>query len=279
MHLAVNYSPQAAQLYQEKKIRFDLFKCPDWDDLIADARAVTPVYVHFPLVTGQIKDADLSRVEALLEDTQTPYINVHLSATTDDFPSMAINSRDPADTQQVTEWLIQEVEHLSHHFGAERIVAENLIYRSFGMNMVRPVVLPEVIGEVLEHTGCKFLLDVSHARIAAYHLGVEEPTDMWDYLNCMPVERLTELHLTGIKFHNGMVMDHFGFSANDWEVLGQVFNHIGSGKWAKPETVSFEYGGIGKPFAWRSKKEVLATDVPRLWGLVRKSEKTAQAVA
>jgi len=279
MNLAINYSPQAAELYKDKEIRFDLFKCPDWDDLIADARAVSPVYVHFPLVTGQIQDADLSRVERLLEETQTPYINVHLHATTDHFPNMAINSQDSADAQQMTEWLIKEVEVLTRHFGAERIVAENLIYRGFGSTTVRPVVSPEVISKVLEQTGCKFLLDVSHARIAAYHLGVEEPTDMWDYLHRMPVDRLTELHLTGIKFHDGTVMDHFGFSDNDWEVIEQVFAHIRTGKWAEPETVSFEYGGIGKPFAWRSKTEVLANDVPKLWGLVRASEKAARAVA
>ena len=279
MNLAVNYSPQAADLFREKKIRFDLFKCPDWDDLIADARAVMPVYVHFPLVTGQIKDADLARVENLLEDTLTPYVNVHLHATTDDFPDMALNSQNSNDAMQITEWLIKEVEHLTRHFGAERIIAENLIYRGFGMKTVRPVVLPEVISDVLEYTGCGFLLDVSHARIAAYHLGVEAPTDMWDYLNRLPVEHLTELHLTGIKFHNETVMDHFGCSKTDWEVLEKVFSNIRKGKWAEPETVSFEYGGIGKPFAWRSKTEVLANDVPRLWGLVRASEKTAQAVA
>lgn len=277
MNLAVNYSPQAAELFQDKEITFDLFKCPDWDDLIVQAREVTDLYVHFPLITGQIKDADLTRVETLLTETQTPYVNVHLHATNDDFPNMRLNTRDPADAEQVTEWLIMELESLISHFGAERIVAENLIYRGHGMNMLRPVVLPEVITEVLEHTGCKFLLDVSHARIAAYHLGVEEPTDLWDYLHRLPAERLTELHLTGIHFHDEKVKDHFGFTEGDWGVLEDVFSHIRSGKWAEPETVSFEYGGIGKPFAWRSKKEVLASDVPRLRNLIKACEKTTLA--
>ena len=182
--LAVNYSPQAAELLRDGFINIDLFKCPDWDDLIADARADAPVYVHFPLTTGELQDADLARVEHLLTETDTPYINVHLKATNKDFPNMALNSRDSHDIQQITDWFISEVGRLTTHFGAERIIAENLIYRGHTLNTLRPAVLPEVISAVIIETGCGLLLDLSHARIAAHYLAVEEPgMELWDYLS------------------------------------------------------------------------------------------------
>ncbi|CAN5892055.1 hypothetical protein BH24DEI2_BH24DEI2_11380 [soil metagenome] len=162
MNLAVNYSPQAADLLRGGHIHVDLFKCPDWDDLLAEAQAVAPVYVHFPLVTGELQDADLARVETLLTKTDTPYVNVHLKATNLHFPNMKLNTRAPHDVQQVTDWLITEVGRLTTHFGEKRVIAENLIYRGYTLDTLRPAVLPEVVSAVVRETGCGMLLDLSH---------------------------------------------------------------------------------------------------------------------
>ena len=53
MNFAINYSPQAGELLKQGKIEINLFKCPDWPELIQEASALAPVYVHFPLIAGQ----------------------------------------------------------------------------------------------------------------------------------------------------------------------------------------------------------------------------------
>ncbi len=276
MKLAVNYSPQAAELLQSGLIDIDLFKCPDWAGLLAEAGRVAPVYVHFPLTTGELRDADLDRVETLLNATDTPYVNVHLKATNQTFPNMALNTRDPHDIQQVTDWLITEVRRLTAHFGSERVIAENLIYRGHTLDTLRPAALPEVVSAVVRETGCGLLLDLSHARIAAHYLAVEEPgVALWDYLAAFPLHRLKELHLTGILFFEERVRDHFGFTPSDWKIVRRAFQHIRAGRWATPETVAFEYGGIGEIFEWRSETGVLQRDLNELRGLLDSSRPVA----
>ena len=269
MKLAVNYSPQAAELLQEAKIAFDLFKCPDWDGMIAEAQALKPLYVHFPLITGKLGEVDLERVERLLEQTQTPFVNVHLVATPKDL-DLPITTQEAAHVEQITDWLISEVSTLVKRFGAERVIAENVIYRGFGLDMLRPTVLPNVIRNVVETTGCGLLLDLSHARIAAHYLSVDAPgVELWDYLNGLPLARLKELHVTGVHFHSERLRDHLGFNPPDWQVAEKAFKFIHEGRWATPHTVALEYGGSGEGFAWRSEKAVLARDVPRLHALVK----------
>ena len=272
MKLAVNYSPQTADLLQTGEIALDLLKCPDWDDLIAEARVLKPLYVHFPLGTGKLDEVDLGRVERLLEQTQTPFVNVHLVATPGDL-DLPVTTQAPAHVEQVTDWLIREVTRLTERFGAERVIAENVIYRGFGLDVLRPVVVPGVIRTVVEVTGCGLLLDLSHARIAAHYLSVDEPgVELWDYLETLPLARLKELHVTGVHFHSERLRDHLGFSRWDWQVIEKAFEAISEGHWATPQVVAFEYGGIGPGFAWRSEQAVLARDVPRLYALVKDAD-------
>jgi hypothetical protein len=43
---------------------------------------------------------------------------------------------------------------------------------------------------------------------------------------------------------------------------------IRAGRWARPDIVALEYGGIGDGFSWRSDASVLEEQVPRLAQLV-----------
>lgn len=53
MQLTVNYSPQASDLFRAGAIALDVWKCSDWPELIAGARATgLPHYFHFDLHAG-----------------------------------------------------------------------------------------------------------------------------------------------------------------------------------------------------------------------------------
>ena len=177
---------------------------------------------------------------------------------------------------RLTERLIDDVRYVAQHVGAERVIAENLIYRGHKHNMIRSTAQPSVIRTVLEETDCGLLLDLSHARISAHYLEVEEADiNLWDYLAALPTQRLKELHLTGIHYHRGELSDHLSLTDYDWELTEKAFERIYSGAWGRPETVAFEYGGIGPIFNWRSREEVIAEQVPRLYGLVHAAKSSA----
>ena len=72
MLLSINYSNQAAQLYKQEKIFIDRFKCPDWPDMIAEAKELRPIDVHFSLKAGRgkLEKVNWDEVSRLMEANQ-----------------------------------------------------------------------------------------------------------------------------------------------------------------------------------------------------------------
>jgi uncharacterized protein (UPF0276 family) len=270
MLLSVNYSIELAGLLERGQVRVDRIKCAEWPDMIADARRLRhPVYVHFPLDAGSStgRPPNFAEALAMARDTDTPYVNLHLVTWQRDFPEWAADSDDPELLHRVTQRMIADVRAAADVIGIERIIVENIPYFGASGEFHRASVEPDDIRQVVAETGAGFLLDISHARIAAHYLGV----DAADYICKLPVAQLRELHVTGIREHNGRLADHMDLGDEDWRWVEWAMRHIRSGAWSTPWTVAFEYGGVGKPFAWRSDARVLAEQVPRLFEIVRES--------
>lgn len=259
MELAINYSTQAVELLREGRIKVDRLKCADWPDMIAAARSHGPIYVHFPLEAGlkqQRHVMSLETIASMRDETATPLINTHLIAFADDEQS----------DLEIESTMRAEVGRLVKHFGAAHVVAENIPFYSSGLKRpyAKVCVDPLLIHRVLNETGCGLLLDISHARIAAMHLGV----DPRSYIESLPVDRLRELHVTGVDTVDGRLLDHMPLAEEDWSYVEWALERIRSGAWSTPWCVALEYGGVGKPFAWRSEKRIIAEQLPRLYELV-----------
>lgn len=267
MQFAINYSPQAADLLDQGAIQIDRFKCAsDWPHLMPLARAHSPIYVHFTMnADPKLNRAlDVDAINALCEDTNTPYINLHLSQSRDDFPNMPLTTTDRADQDTMRDYMLDGVNAMIAHFGTERVIVENIPYSPRKYHVKRPCVEPAIIREVVETTGVGFLLDISHARLSAHRMGI----DPREYLEQLPGEAMRELHITGIGMDSdGTLCDHLGLSDADWPLTEWVFERIRAGVWAAPWIVSFEYGGLGPHFEWRSSTDVIAAQVPRLYAL------------
>jgi uncharacterized protein len=293
VEFGVNYSLAAEDLICRGQIRADRFKCPAWPDLIAQARTSLPVYVHFPLRAGSgIGDAvddeahasaAWNQVERLLAQTGTPFVNVHLAPTVQDFPQIAADTADPQQIELLTEHLLRDLNAVVARFGAERVIAENI---PPGWGFLRPAVLPGVITRVVEETGCGLLLDLSHARIAAYSLGLSP----YEYIRALPLAAVREVHVTGVQRinaewiacaqragidseilqkHAGQWYDHLPMTPEDWEILGWAMEQIHNGAWGKPWIITLEYGGIRGWLEAITQKEVLLEQAPRLYQLVK----------
>lgn len=270
MRFAVNYTPQAAELLQAGKITFDLFKCPDWPHVVAAARVFRPVYVHFSLQTRHqtLAQVDWALIERFLVETESCHVNIHIAPHCNDFPGMTPDTRSPADYDRVLEAVLETMQLVIRRFGAENLVVENTPWDPDPEYLIpRPVIEPQFVTQVLHETGCGFLLDIAHARIAALYLEMDQTV----YLNQMPVERLRELHIAGTRYDAEMAcwVDHFAMTDADWQLTTDVLGRIHAGAWPKPEIVALEYGGVGPRFEWRSRPEVLTCDVPRLYALIR----------
>ena len=294
MEFAVNYSPALAELVRAGQVGLDRFKCPAWPDLIAEAGALLPVYVHFPLEVGwglgsayhsERKQAvDLEWLADLLAASGTPLVNTHLMPPAAAYPSIPLDSRDPRHIQQVLDAALCDLEPLIHRFGAQQITVENCI-GDYGQ--LRLSVLPEIFHRLLDETGCGFLFDQSHARLAARKLGLDERA----YSLSLPMQRLREMHITGLqeiagqwlerllaagdtdgigRTMAGQTLDHFPMLPADWRELAWAMENIRSGAWQTPWVIAFEYGGVGGFFQAITDREVLREQVPHMAGLIHK---------
>ena len=267
MEFSINYSTQAAELFRSGRIRVDRLKCADWPDMIADARKLAPVYVHFPFDVGTRtgRRADFERAKSLADDTDTPLINFHVVSYDRDFPGIPRDSIEPALTATIFDQLLADVKSAADFFGRDRVIIENIPWFGAAGEYHRPSVELQVITRAVRETGVGFLLDISHARIAAHYLGV----DPHEYIESLPVAQLRELHVTGVRMHKTRLADHMELADEDWAFFDWALQHIRSEDWASPWMVAFEYGGIGEPFKWRSNIDVIEQQTPRLYDAVK----------
>jgi len=264
MKLAVNYSPQAADLRAHGEVRFDLFKCPDWPDMIAAAQAVCPTYVHFPLRAGGggVDAAALDRIADLLESTETREVSTHLAPDGDGFPGMPLDTREPEDVERVIEAAERDVAALVDRFGARGVCVENTMWAPDPPHRIpRPALEAETIDRVVRRMGVGLVLDLAHARCTAKFLGVDER----EYIGSLPLDRLHELHISGTREEpNGLWEDHFELGEHDVALTEWAFDRIGQGDWPVPWVLTLEYGGTGGPFRDRSDADALRRQLTRL---------------
>ncbi|MEK4299515.1 DUF692 family multinuclear iron-containing protein [Oceanobacillus sp. FSL W8-0428] len=269
MKLAVNYSSEAYHLVNEGKIDVDVFKCPDLNDkLIETAQSFRPAYVHFNLDagTGNMDKVDWIKIENFLWETETPYIKLHLTALSKDYPAFDINTNDPKEIEFIIKNVTDDINIVSERFGADRVIVENVIYRSYEGNMLKPIIDPNIITQIIEETKCGLLLDTAHAQMTCRYLN----KDVFDYVSQLPLQNLKELHITGIQHDGNRYRDSMPMTRADWELAEWALENIHNGIWSAPWAVSFEYGGVGPAFEWRTESHVLAEQVPRLQRLVNR---------
>lgn len=258
MEFAINFSQPAAELLAEGAIRVDRFKAPDWPDLIEAAGKFAPVYVHFAINAGadDSRTTDWRLADDMARRTGTPFVNLHLAPRAKDFAV--------SDQVAVIDRLMADVERAVAFFGADRVIVENVPLGNPQEGFAPECADPGIIAQIIERTGCGFLLDLSHARLTARQLGRDER----QYISSLPVERIRELHLTGLEQVDGRLRDHMPMSDPDWEITEWVFAEVRRGHWSAPKIVAFEYGGVGEGFAWRTDRDVIERQVPRHYDLV-----------
>ncbi len=286
-------STAALELWRRNPRLVGLFKCPAWPDLIGSLDRQIPAYIHFPLKVGlgigdaidteKSGPADWQQVEALCALTGTSQVNLHLSPRAAECPEIPTDVLDAGAVALVTERLIRDVAAGVTRFGAERVLVENIY--DHGGEYLHHALLPEVIRQVVETTGCGLLLDLSHARLAARCLGM----DPFDYVQQLPVRQTREIHITGIQRFDagwverleqaqvaskvverfkGRLLDHLPMTPADWHFFAWSMEQVHAGAWGTPQTVAFEYGGIDSWWAAITDRDLLASQLAQFGQMI-----------
>ncbi len=91
---------------------------------------------------------------------------------------------------------------------------------------------PEVITRILEKANAGMVLDIAHARIAAFYLGI----DAEDYLASLPLDKVQQIHISGIRKEDGVWQDsHESLRERDYELLQWTLERC------QPRVVTLEY--------------------------------------
>ena len=101
---------------------------------------------------------------------------------------------------------------------------------------------------------------------------------------------MREIHITGIQCFDaawmarlaragveggvfaenvGKWMDHLPLTEADWEFVAWALQQVSQGAWGDPWVVTLEYGGTSPLWDALTEREILAAQVPRLYGLVQ----------
>ena len=255
MKFAVNYSTPLKELVSQGAVKVDLLKCPEWDGIVNAAKPYGPVYIHFEISVGagNIQNLNFELIERFLRTTPTPHLNTHLS----NIP--ALEADNLANRKRMLSNWKADIAFLRERLPGVKIIAENLPWHDF-LPYLKTAAYPDLISEVIEDCDLGLLLDLSHAQISSLAFG----TDFKNYISQLPLNRLAELHITGIRDYAGFPTDHFELQRQDWAAVEWAAEQINNGAWRKPEIVAFEYGGVGDVFCWRSEPSVLKEQVPLL---------------
>ena len=178
---------------------------------------------------------DRELVSKIIELANPPYLSTHLEAALDFFPSYKEEQHnfDQGLKQEMLGRFLNGIDRVKKAAGLP-LLLENFPYYSWWCHY-RLGSDPAFISEVCEAGDCGFLLDIAHARCSAWNFGIS----IEQYLESLPLSRLVEIHLAGVKLRTEGVRDtHTKLSAEDYQLLALILDTT------SPETITIEYGGL-----------------------------------
>lgn len=220
IEISCNYLTELEELLIDKRIEFNYFKMhpfPDKNNQIEslrEASKIRPVLFHgLDLAPGDIGDSNLERllnVEKLKEIfslCSNEYISQHIYTK----PSGLSD-------EEVFQSAKKNIRRLTDTFNLP-IALENEPFCP-GFEIRECMVDPQFISRLISETNSMFLLDIAHAKVAAYYLNM--PID--EYLNRLPLSEVYEIHISGTGFlPDGIFVDtHLAVGDDEYLLLEKI---------------------------------------------------------
>lgn len=208
---------------------------------LASIQDTTPLLLHCASlsVAGFVppSEATVDAIAAEALRTGTPWIGEHLAFISADGiaeenvgPTSLTYTVCPQLSEETVERVVENLATLQPRFAVPLILENSPQYFAIPgstMNMV------DFIRDVASRAGVGLLLDLSHFLITSMNTGV----DALDELERMPLERVVEVHVSGLSRQSGIVWDDHATPAPPmlFEMLERVLARV------RPRAVTFEY--------------------------------------
>lgn len=195
-----------------------------WQQRFAEIAQLHPLICHgLSLSLGgptPLDEAFLLEIKQFLKRYNVRYYSEHLSYCSDDghlYDLMPIPF-----TEAAASYVAARIRHVQQVL-EQRIAIENVsYYASFGREMSEQ----DFLLRVIEQADCDILLDVNNIYVNSVNHGYSAI----DFLNAMPVNRVTYLHVAGHHRHSSdLIVDSHGANVIDpvWQLLQQAYARFG----------------------------------------------------
>jgi uncharacterized protein len=250
--LGCNLSEPLLALLREERVRVDWIKLSRWEVLneeLAVARPLRPVLLHTLPHAGLADPGTLpwswDQLRRHIAACGSPHVALHLLAEPADFA-------EPPGDRQVADRMITMTRLWKEHLPVPLLV-ENVPFNS---KLIPVSTDPGLVAEVCAATGAGLLLDLAHARVAAWHRGQE----VREYVRALPLPLVREIHVCGPGYDpvGGLRDRHLQMQEEDYALLEWALERT------DPLVVTLEYGGTGPKFAHRSDPALLREQLLRL---------------
>ena len=97
---------------------------------------------------------------------------------------------------------------------------------------------PKVVGEILDATGCRMLLDFGHANCSAQNMGYD---DVMSFITQLPLEKVVEVHMSGAGRKDGLAHDtHLLIHKDGQPEVGYLEQALKTGRMTSLAAVTLE---------------------------------------
>jgi uncharacterized protein (UPF0276 family) len=223
IRLAANYSTALLGLIRSGDIVPDLIEVGPWfsPQMIRSFQDQLPGWSFLFHASNQISFLSpprkrILRLKTYLEITRSPWASVHINLLLPGafFLAKHFGLRIPLPAVDWrTHGFISQARRLKNSLNVP-LVLENMPVSARLHNFHEGD--PRRIAQILQETGVDFLLDTSHARVAANVLG----WDVYDYLEALPLNRVIAIHASGPRLIHGCLSDeHEALQDEDYKVI------------------------------------------------------------
>jgi uncharacterized protein len=213
------YGPAARALLRARRDLIDYVEIP-FEQLRHDPDTLAavdgvPIILHCASmsIAGFVEpdDETLASIRAWAQRVDTPWIGEHLAFVLADDPDALAGGVEAEPTRltytmapQLSERVLRRVgenlARLRECFEHQIIVENSPQYVNVPGSEMTQV---EFIAQVAERFDVGLLLDVTHLAVSAYNLGF----DVMDALRVLPLDRVVEVHLSGMSVQGGIAWD------------------------------------------------------------------------
>ena len=134
-------------------------------------------------------------------------------------------------------------------FGKERVIVENVPLGNPDEDFMGVCGDAAAVCRIVRRNGRGIFAGSVACAADAQHLGVDER----EYISKLPVEKIVELHITGLGLKDGCMRDHLPLREEDWEITEWAMDLIARGEWAGPSCWRLNMDGWAKEKGGRRK--------------------------